>query len=84
MIQGYKYITLVLYLKNWKRSRQRIISSNIPLIPETEDTVKDVIGHLKTDQQKASHTKNEHPIRKDSEKSMALNKLSSLDKSRSY
>ena len=57
--------------------------SNIPLIPETEDTVKDVIGNLKKDQQKASHTKNEKPISKYSEKYMALNQLTLLDKSRS-
>ena len=64
-----------------KRSRQRIISSNIPLIQTTEDTVKDVIGNLKTDQQKASNTDYKNPKSKDSEKDMALNKLTSLDKS---
>ena len=57
------------------------MSSNIPLILTTEDTVKDVIGNLKTDQQEASKTKNEKPIRNDSDKHMALNKLTSLDKS---
>ena len=31
------------------------MSSNILLIQQIEDTVKDVIGHLKTDQQKGSH-----------------------------
>ena len=56
------------------------MSSNIPLIPTTEVTVKDVIGNLKTDQQEASQTENEKPIRNDSEKYMALNKLTSLDK----
>ena len=56
--------------------------SNIQLIPTTEDTVKDVIGNLKTDQQEASQTKNEKPISNDSEKDMTLNKLISLDKSR--
>ena len=55
--------------------------SNIPLIQPKKDTVKDVIGNLKTDQQKASHTKFEKPISKDKEKEMALNKLTSLDKS---
>ena len=59
------------------------MSSNITFIPETEDTVKDMIGHLKTNQQQASHTKNENPISNDSDKYMALNKLTSLDKSRS-
>ena len=44
------------------------MSSYIPLIPATEDTVKDVIGNLKTDQQEASQTKNENPIRNDSDK----------------
>ena len=57
------------------------MSSNIPMIPETEETVKDVISNFKTEQQKASHTKNEQPISKYSEKDMALNKLTSLDKS---
>ena len=42
-----------------------------------------MIGNLKTDQQKASHTEYEKPIIKDSEKDMALNKLNSSDKSRS-
>ena len=59
------------------------MSSNIPLTPATEDTVKDVIGNLKTDQQEASHTKNEKPISNDSDKDMALDKLTSFDKSRS-
>ena len=55
------------------------MSSNITLIPTPEDTVKDVIGNLKTDQQEASQTKNEKPISNDSYKDMALNKLTSLD-----
>ena len=59
------------------------MSSNITLIHPTEDTVKYVIGNLKTDQQKASHTKYENPISKDTEKYMASNKWTSLDKSRS-
>ena len=59
------------------------MSSNIPLIPTTKDTVKDMIGNLKTDQQEASKTENEKPIRNESDKDMALNKLTSLDKSRS-
>ena len=57
------------------------MSSNIPLIQPIQDTVKDVIGNLKTDQQEASKTKNEKPISNDSDKHMALNKLTSLDKS---
>ena len=56
------------------------MSSNIPLILRTEDTVKDVIDNLKTDQQEASQTKNEKPIINDSYKYLALNKLPSLDK----
>ena len=55
------------------------MSSNIPFVPATEYTVKDVIGNFKTDQQKASHTKNEKSISKDLEKDMAT----SLEKSRS-
>ena len=42
-----------------------------------------MIGNLKTDQQKASHKEPEKPIRKYKEKNMELNKLTSLDKSRS-
>ena len=52
------------------------MSSNIPLIPATEETVKEVIGDFKTDQQKASKTEDEKPISNDSDKDMALNKLS--------
>ena len=59
------------------------MSSNIPLIPATEDTVKGVIGDFKNNQQEASQTENEKPISNDSDKDMALNKLTSLNKSRS-
>ena len=58
--------------------------SNILLINTTEDTVKDVISNLKIDKQEVSQTKNEKPIINESDKDMALNKLTSLDKSRSY
>ena len=51
------------------------MSSNNPLIQTKEDTVKDAIGNLKIDQQKASHTEFENPISKDTEKDMAFNKL---------
>ena len=51
------------------------MSSNIPMISETEETVKDVIGHLKTNQQEGSQTENENPIINDSDKDMELNKL---------
>ena len=54
------------------------MSSNIPLIRPKEDMVKDVLGNLKTDQQKASHTELEKPISKDIEKDMVLNRLTSL------
>ena len=57
------------------------MSSNNPLIPTIKDTVKDVISNFKTDQQEASQTENENPISNDSEKYMALNKFTSLDKS---
>ena len=57
------------------------MSSNNPLIHPKEDMVKEVIGNLKTDQQKASHKKIERPISKDTYKDMALNKLTSLVKS---
>ena len=42
-----------------------------------------MIGNLKTYQQEASQTKNKKPIGNDSYKYTALNKLTSLDKSRS-
>ena len=42
-----------------------------------------MIGNLKTDQQKASHTEFEKRTSKDIEKNMALIKLTSLDKSMS-
>ena len=59
------------------------MSSNNPLVPTTEGTIKEVIGNLKTDKQEASQTKNKYPIINESDKDMALNKLISLDKSRS-
>ena len=42
-----------------------------------------MIGNLKTDKQEASQTENENPIINESDKDMALNKLTSLDKSKS-
>ena len=59
------------------------MSSKIPLIKPAEDQIKDDIGNFKTDKQKASYSYFENPIREDTEKDMALNKLTSLDKSRS-
>ena len=44
------------------------------MITTTEDMIKDVISHLKTDKQEASQTENENPIINESEKDMALNK----------
>ena len=38
---------------------------NIPLIKPTEDQIKDDIGNLKTDEQKASYSYPENPIRED-------------------
>ena len=60
------------------------MSSNNPLVPTTEDTAKDTIGDLKTDKQEASQTENKKTINNESDKDTALNKLNSLDKSRSY
>ena len=59
------------------------MSFNNPLVPTTKDTVKDLIGSLKTDKQEAPQTKNKKLISNESDKDMALNKLNSLDKSRS-
>ena len=59
------------------------MSSNIPLIQPKEDQIKDAIGNLKTDEQKASDSDFEKPLSEDTEKCMALNKLISFDKSRS-
>ena len=59
------------------------MSSNIPSIQPKEDQIKDAIGNLKTDKQKASDSDFEKPISEDIEKDMDLNKLTSLDKSRS-
>ena len=59
------------------------MSSNIPLINTTEDKIQDDIGNLKTEKQKSSESYYENPLSKDKEKDMALNKVSSLNKSRS-
>ena len=59
------------------------MSSNIPLINSTEDKNQDNIGNLKTDNQKASYSYFGKTISEDIEKYMVLNKLPSLDKSRS-
>ena len=60
-----------------------IMYSNNPLVPTTEETVKKVIGNLKTEKLKAYQTKNKNPISNESNKDIILNKSSSLDKSRS-
>ena len=60
------------------------MSSNNPLVPTTEGTIKEVIGNLKTDKQEASQTKNKKSIRNESYKDIALNKLNSFEKSGSY
>ena len=59
------------------------MSSRITLIKPTEDQIKDDIGNLKTDEQKTSDSYFVKPISEDIEKDMALNKATSLDKSRS-
>ena len=53
------------------------------MIQPKEDQIKEAVGNLKTDEQKASDSEFENPISEDTEKYMALNKLTSLDKSRS-
>ena len=58
------------------------MSSNILLISTTEYTVKDVISNFKKYKQEASQTKNENPISNEPDKDVALNQLTSLDKSR--
>ena len=57
------------------------MSSNIPLINQTEDKIQDDIGNLQIEKEKASDSYSEKPLRKNTEKDMALNKLTSLDKS---
>ena len=59
------------------------MSSNNPLVPTTEYTFKEVIDNLKVYKQEVSQTKNKKPIINESDKNMELNKLSSLNKSRS-
>ena len=83
MIKDFNYIKFVLYLKKYNKSKQRIVSSNIPPIQPKEDQTKDAVGNLKTDEQKSSDSDFAKPISEDKEKDMALNKLTSLDESRS-
>ena len=59
------------------------MSSNIPLINQTEDKIQDDIGNFQTEKEKASDSYSEKPLSKDKEKDMALNKLPLLDKSNS-
>ena len=59
------------------------MSSNKPLVPTTEEMVKEVVSNMETDKPRASQTKNKNSISNASNKFMALNKSSSLDKSRS-
>ena len=51
------------------------------MINPSEDKIQDDIGNLQTEKQKVSESYYENPLSKDKEKDMALNKLSSLDKS---
>ena len=54
---------------------------NITLIQPKEYQIKDLIGNLKTDKQKASDSDFEKPKSENIEKYMALNKITSLNKS---
>ena len=58
------------------------MSSNNPLVPTIEYMVKEVISNLETEKPQASQTKNKMTINNESDKDMAFNKLTSLDKSR--
>ena len=58
------------------------MSSNNPLFPTTEDMVKEMISNMETDKTQASQTKNKKSIINVSKEGVALNKSSSLDKSR--
>ena len=59
------------------------MSSNIPLINPTEDKIQDDIGNFQTEKQKASESYYEKPLRDYKEEDIALNKITSLDKSMS-
>ena len=59
------------------------MSSNKPLVPTTEDIVKEVISNMETDKPQASQTKKNNYISNESNKVIALNKSISLHKSRS-
>ena len=56
--------------------------SNIPLINPTGDKTQDNIGNLQTEK-KASESYYEKPLRDYKEEDIALNKITSLDKSMS-
>ena len=57
------------------------MSSNNTFIPTTKDTVKDVIDNFKTEKQESSQTENENTKSNISDTDIALNKLTSLNKS---
>ena len=59
------------------------MSSNNPLVPTTEQMVKEVIINMEKEKPQAYQTKNKKSISNESNKVMALNKSISLDKSRS-
>ena len=48
--------------------------SNKPLVPTTEEMVKEVISNMKTDKPQASQTKNKKSISNESNRGMGLNK----------
>ena len=58
------------------------MSSNNPLVPTTENMVKEVIINMETDKPQAYQTKKDKSISNESNKGMTLNKSSSLDNSR--
>ena len=58
------------------------MSSNKPLVPTTENMLKEAISNMETDKPQASQTKKDKSISNESNKGMALNKSSSLDNSR--
>ena len=57
---------------------------NIPLINPAEDKIQDDIGNLQTERKKASESYSEKTLSKYKEKDIALNKVTSLDKSGSF
>ena len=59
------------------------MSSNKPLVPTTEDMVKNIIINMEKEKPQACQTKNIKSISNESNKGMVLDKSIPLDKSRS-